>query len=210
MGFMLPSPTSPAEIAKALVARRDVMQTELDAQFSILRANESTMNTPLLDPDGFPRADIDVFAVRHARVRIIELRNDLEAIMNDIGKALEGVYSPALASAATTSEEVTQNAADDGQLKPFARVDGIFPGSPASEAGLQREDLLLRFGDLTAASFVGSSLTPLSDLVARHENRALRLVVRREGNDSVTLSLTPRKGWGGRGLLGCHIVPYTQ
>lgn len=34
------------------------------------------MNSSLITLDGFPRDDIDVLAVRHARVRLIELRND--------------------------------------------------------------------------------------------------------------------------------------
>lgn len=36
----------------------------------------STMHSPLVTLDGFPRNDIDVLAVRTARVRILELRND--------------------------------------------------------------------------------------------------------------------------------------
>jgi len=38
--------------------------------------------------------DIDVYTIRMARVRIIELRNDMEAIMDDIGKGLQGIYDP--------------------------------------------------------------------------------------------------------------------
>lgn len=90
--------------------------------------------------------------------------------------------------------------------------------------GLQREDVFLKFGSLTASSFVGSSLTPLVQLVAAHENvciavslspqslmslqRSIPLKVLR-ANAPVFLSLTPRQGWGGRGMLGCHIVPYS-
>ncbi|KAG9105260.1 putative 26S proteasome regulatory subunit, partial [Ceratobasidium sp. 392] len=93
-------------------------------------------------------------------------------------------------------------------LAPFARVDGVAPGSPAQQAGLQREDLILSFGDLTAQSFTGSSLQPLAQLVASHENRSLNIKIRRNGSE-MSLSFTPRSGWGGRGMLGCHIVPYT-
>ncbi|KAG9089664.1 putative 26S proteasome regulatory subunit, partial [Ceratobasidium sp. UAMH 11750] len=74
--------------------------------------------------------------------------------------------------------------------------------------GLQREDLILAFGDLTARSFSGSSLQPLAQLVASHENRSLSVKIKRNGNE-MSLNFTPRSGWGGRGMLGCHIVPYT-
>ena len=34
------------------------------------------MDSPLVDSEGFPLASIDVYAVRHARVKIIQLLND--------------------------------------------------------------------------------------------------------------------------------------
>ncbi|KAJ7915360.1 hypothetical protein B0H13DRAFT_2000534 [Mycena leptocephala] len=93
------------------------------------------------------------------------------------------------------------------QGKPFAKVDGVSPGSPAAEAGLQREDLVVKFDSLTQQSFSSSSLTPLMDIVAAYENRSIPLKVLRS-EQMVFLNLTPR-AWEGRGLLGCHIVPYS-
>lgn len=133
MGFVLPSPTSPAETARSLIARKEAIETEMDAQLSILKANSSTLRSPLVDADGFPRADIDVYAVRGARVRIIELRNDLDAIITSIGKALEAVYDPTIAATATSVSESSSTATDSSPI-PFARVDGVAPSSPASEA----------------------------------------------------------------------------
>jgi 26S proteasome non-ATPase regulatory subunit 9 len=124
-----------------LMERKDALETELSAQFSILSANQSTMNTPLVDPEGFPRADIDVWAVRHARVRIIELRNDLKQIVDDIAVALTAVRSddaagPQRNGAGTVMMNGTShNEADSPEdLEGFARVDGVAPGSPASVA----------------------------------------------------------------------------
>ncbi|KAJ7859427.1 hypothetical protein B0H13DRAFT_1640061 [Mycena leptocephala] len=93
------------------------------------------------------------------------------------------------------------------QGKPFTKVDGVSPGSPAAEAGFQREDLVVKFNSLTQQSFSSSSLTPLMDIVAAYENRSIPLKVLRS-EQKVFLSLTPR-AWEGRGLLGCHIVPYS-
>lgn len=132
------SPANPSEQTMALMARKDNIQTEMDAQFSILSANSSTMNTPLVDPQGFPRADIDVFAVRHARVRIIELKNDMNAVMDEIAKALENLHSQpqALAplAAPVSESEAETTSVNNANLKPFARVDGVAPGSPAWDA----------------------------------------------------------------------------
>jgi Nas2 N_terminal domain len=116
------------EQARALITRKENIEAEIEAQISVLKANSSTLQSPLLDQDGFPRADIDIFAVRGARVRIIELRNDLDAVTNAIGKALEGIYDPSL----QVGRETT--APEDTHPKPFAKLNGVAPGSPAAEA----------------------------------------------------------------------------
>ncbi|KLO13000.1 hypothetical protein SCHPADRAFT_915414 [Schizopora paradoxa] len=215
MGSTVPSPENPMENARMLMGRKDRIQEELDAQLSVLKSQSCTMSTPLVDAQGFPRADIDVYAVRQARVRIIELRNDLVDVTDKIKLALEVLHSepqpesvPNQIQTQTPSSSVESDQ-DDAQLKPFARVDGVMPGSPSADAGLRREDLLLRFGHLKASSFSGTSLQPLAEFVSQQENRQLTVKVRRGGED-IALNFTPRQGWGGRGMLGCHIVPYTS
>jgi len=129
MGFTLPNSESPREQARALMSQKDDIEAELETHISILKANNVTMQTPLVDPEGFPRADIDIYAVRGARVRIIELRNDLKSVMDAIAKALEGIYDPALAV-----PSVQESSSRSPALKPFARVEAVAPGSPAAEA----------------------------------------------------------------------------
>jgi len=193
------------EQARALIAQKDGIESQIETHLSILKVNNVTMSTPLVDPEGFPRADIDIYAVRNARVRIIELRNDLDAVMKAISKALEGIYDPALVVTQSTTEATP---IQDVASLPFARVDGVAPGSPAAEAGLQRGDLIVKFGHLNKQSFSSSSLQPLADLVAESENRHIAIRALR-GEQTKLLTLTPRNGWGGRGMLGCFIVPYS-
>src|SRR6266550_6567471 len=130
MGYTLPSSSeegSPRDQARALMEKKQNIEAELEALLSVLNANSNCgMDTPLVDRDGFPRADIDVWAVRSARVRIIELRNDLNAVMNAIAKALEGVFDPNLAPLASQAPEEP--------FKPFAKVNSVSPESPASQA----------------------------------------------------------------------------
>lgn len=142
MGYMLPSPDSPSERARSLMARKDALEAELEAQGSILKANNTDMRQPLVDREGYPRDDLDVWAVRHARVRIIELRNDLAALMDEIAKTLETVYRrspppPAGESSSRIGANISQGEAtiaEQQQLLPFARVNGVAPGSPATDA----------------------------------------------------------------------------
>jgi 26S proteasome non-ATPase regulatory subunit 9 len=142
MGYMLPSPDSPSERARSLIARKDALEAELEQQGSILKANNTDMRQPLVDREGFPRDDLDVWAVRHARVRIIELRNDLAALMDEIAKTLETVYRrspPLLAEGESTGTTTTASSTVSGEtaiseLLPFARVNGVAPGSPAADA----------------------------------------------------------------------------
>jgi len=56
-------------------------------------------------------------------VRIIELRNDLKAVVDAIGKALEGIYDPAI-------QRSSQVDSSSERPKPYAKVDGVAPGSP--------------------------------------------------------------------------------
>ncbi|KAF5382733.1 hypothetical protein D9615_002859 [Tricholomella constricta] len=181
MGFTLPSsPTIPmSDHARALMQKKSNIEEQIETQISILKANNnSTLETPLVDAEGFPRADIDVYSVRTARVRIIELRNDLEAVTNGIAKALEVIYDPALAP-----KDSGPGPGASTEPQPFAKVNGVAPGSPAADAGLQREDLVVKFGALGHRNFSSSSLQPLADLVAANENVRIFLLLRESGNN---------------------------
>jgi hypothetical protein len=114
-------------------------------------------------------------------------------------------------------------------LKPFARVDAIAAASPAHTSGLREEDLVVEFGYLNMENH--NHLKAIADLVpdVAAEKRSISLTVRRkrppknanghvhgevQGQrqdewETLKLSLTP-KPWPGRGLIGCHLVPYTE
>ena len=126
------SSENPRERAKQLVETRSNIEAELEAHFSILKANDVTMETPLIDREGFPRADVDIYAVRGARKRIIELRNDLKAIMEEMATALESIYALPEANGVGGTGSTEDESQDEP--KPFARVDGVAPNSPASDA----------------------------------------------------------------------------
>ena len=91
------------------------------------------MATPLVDPEGFPRADIDVAGVRTARMQINRLRNDLKGVMNEMGSLLERGLPREEAKEGGDDANVPMEVEEQGKI-PFAKVDGVFPASPAHTA----------------------------------------------------------------------------
>lgn len=96
----------------------------------------------------------------------------------------------------------------------FARVNAVAKDSPAEEAGLKEEDLIFKFGQLNYENHDHLKAIALlvPDVAAREESISIsvkrRVSLHLEEWETMNLSLTPRP-WSGRGLIGCHIVPYT-
>lgn len=89
------------------------------------------MNDELVDSDGYPRQDIDVYQVRHARHNIICLQNDHKAIMKQIEEGLHILHSQ---SSQTLSESSKHTRKEDENALPFAKVSYVESGSPADIA----------------------------------------------------------------------------
>jgi len=72
------------------------------------------------------------------------------------------------------------------------------------------QDAILRFGPIEhgAAKEASSYMGLIANVVRNSEGQPIELVVRRA--DLVKrLHLTPHV-WSGRGLVGCHILPYPE
>jgi len=149
----------------------------------------------LVDAEGFPRADIDVFAVRTARHKLACLRTDHFEMMKQLEKGLHALHAQGAIRVPRGGESNggMNGDAHDGpvsaDLPPFAVVDQISEGSPAEEAGLQLWDQILLFGDVTAISSsspfgwaVGVCL--LSSLSIECEGRRLLPWGKKEGRQS--------------------------
>lgn len=127
--------------ALSLISQKEGLQAELQSQYDILKSHDSTMSTPLVDAEGFPRADIDIWAVRHARVRVIELQNDITAIVEKIKGALEEAAAEDTSSTAAPTTNgvrdvngITNGVSGEYESRPFGKVNGVAPASPASAA----------------------------------------------------------------------------
>ncbi|KAK9323021.1 hypothetical protein V1517DRAFT_321635 [Lipomyces orientalis] len=203
---------STSSILSVLAQERRDLEEELSALISVLESHNVDMSTPLITPDGFPRSDIDVAQVRITRTRIIRLRNDLKAVMSRIETTL---YEHHASLKAKGSESANGNSvASSSKPKPngiaFAVINTVVQHSPAYEAGLISGDKIVKFGSIDAGNH--QRLARLATVVQENENMPIEITVIREIDEAqaraeVNLVLTPRQGWGGRGLLGCHISP---
>ncbi|KXL49399.1 hypothetical protein M433DRAFT_65088 [Acidomyces richmondensis BFW] len=209
-----------------LVKKKENLEAELSALGSVLDSHGVNMNTSLTTFDGFPRADLDVAQIRTTRARIIRLKNDYKALMAKLedvvhqhfaeGKVPEGDLN-ALTDRGTR-ERTTMNelphvsnaSSTSTSSNPFARVNSVERGSPADQAGLKVGDQVVRFGLVDYTNH--ERLNKVAQVVQQNENCAILVIVLRKNiaTDALEqhhLRLTPRRNWGGRGLLGCHLLP---
>lgn len=203
--------------AQQLIKKKDDIEAQLRELEESLRFQGVGMDQPLVDAGGFPRSDIDVVAARTSRNLVHRLRNDHKDIMKEIEQALHAIHQASREEKEKAGTSSSSSSTDNRQqevssssttpsLLPFARVNAVAPDSPAYEAGLRREDKLIKFGSIHAANH--DRLQALNQLVGRSEGIPISVIISRGQDDQQqSLTLTPRQGWGGRGTLGCHIVP---
>ncbi|KAH8241216.1 hypothetical protein KR032_002507, partial [Drosophila birchii] len=205
------------ERLERLMAAKAQLEAQISKHGQILTANDNVgMNGPLVDLEGFPRNDIDIYQVRQARQSIICLQNDHKELMNQIQTQLNLYHS----EIATTDPELVNRASaldlDDSDrttgganmtnlapARAFVVVNLVSPNSPAEEAGLCVGDGILRFGSVNSNNFKGD-LGQIGEVVRNMQNQNVQLKVKRS-EQQLDLILVP-KTWSGRGLLGCNIV----
>jgi 26S proteasome non-ATPase regulatory subunit 9 len=194
-----------------LQVKKDNLEAELKALSGVLDSHGVNMDTPLTTRDGFPRADIDVAQIRTTRSKIIHLRNDYKDLMNTIEKYLhEHFASLQDTSAAEPSPTgVLGDHVPDTLEEAFAKVNSVVPGSPAETAGLKAGDEVRNFGYVNKNNHDG--LKKVAECVQGNEGQRVLVKISRRTDtgqrQELRLNLIPRKDWGGRGSLGCHILP---
>jgi len=92
----------------------------------------------------------------------------------------------------------------------------VYEGSPAQEAGIQADDVILSIGNLDLSSFSNNSeqvnqlVTTMVEMVAQKSGQPLSMVVQRGlGADAqrIELTVTPRANTEGQGKIGVGIGP---
>ncbi|KAF2206103.1 26S proteasome non-ATPase regulatory subunit 9 [Delitschia confertaspora ATCC 74209] len=196
-----------------LIAEKDRVEAELKALGSVLDSHGVNMNTGLTTFDGFPRSDIDVAQIRTTRARIIRLKNDYKDLMSRIEVGLHEHHAKMAESGQNQTEVPVVPGGIQGATAleaPFAKVNSVVPGSPAETAGLKVGDNITKFGWVDWTNH--DKLSRVAEAVSQNEGlpitvKALRPSVSGGPSEPVQMQLTPRRNWGGRGLLGCHLLP---
>ncbi|XP_062591886.1 26S proteasome non-ATPase regulatory subunit 9-like [Saccostrea cucullata] len=186
---------------KKLMKRKDEIEAEIKALLEVLDSQKGIgMNEPLIDTEGYPRADIDVYTVRHTRHKVICLQNDHKAVMNEIEEGLYKIHAEARLQKEQNPTEEKSATVEEAhtRLSPFLTVDKVDEGSPAYTCGLCVNDKVLKFGSVMSHNY--QNLQNIATVVQHSKDKPLSLRILR-GEKEYNLSLTPR-AWSGRGLLG--------
>uniref|UniRef100_A0A8C3WZG6 26S proteasome non-ATPase regulatory subunit 9 n=1 Tax=Catagonus wagneri TaxID=51154 RepID=A0A8C3WZG6_9CETA len=193
-----------------LIRRKEEIEAQIKANYDVLESQKGVgMNEPLVDCEGYPRSDVDLYQVRTARHNIVCLQNDHKAVMKQVEEALHQLHARDKEKQARDLAEAHREALSHGQSQglslpqAFAKVNSISPGSPASIAGLQVDDEIVEFGSVNTQNF--QSLQNIGSVVQHSEGKPLNVTVIRRG-EKHQLRLVPTR-WAGKGLLGCNIIP---
>jgi len=190
-----------------LMKRREDIDEQIQALGGILTSNKIGMTEPLVDAEGYPRNDIDVYQVRHARHKIICLQNDFKSVTKEIDEKLQMYHTQLRERGVLEDGNSMEIEESTTPTVPIAKVNLVSEGSPAYHAGLQVEDMIVEFGSINAENF--RSLSDIGQLVQSSAGNLVNIKVKRVAATTtfVKLALIPGP-WSGRGLLGCNIVPF--
>eukprot|EP00347_Sterkiella_histriomuscorum_P014366 403361144 len=181
----------------------------------------------LVDAEGFPRADIDLFEVRKFRNRLACLQTDHCTVMKQIEEGLlnlhddyktNNINEPGEEIKSSSNEDVkmetmsqTSSASQSQMMQnevkiPFAWISDVIEGSPAQDSGLKMGDAIYRFGNINHDNH--ENLNAIVELVKSSLNNPIQVKVLRKnlfgGSEDKEISFVPRE-WGGRGYLGCAL-----
>ncbi|VDK77611.1 unnamed protein product [Onchocerca ochengi] len=194
---------------KKLIAERDEIDRRIAKEEEVLKMNNIDMQKSLVDAEGFPITNVDVYSVRRARCAIICAQNDRKKLTSEIEKAMLTLHQQKRNCITTCSENAT--AANDIPVvhrtsnAAFARIAKVMDASPAFRAGLKDGDQLIQFGPLHAGNF--TDIKELRIIVQNSMDKPIRVTLLRNDRP-IRLELVPSV-WSGKGTLGCSVLPVT-
>ncbi|CBZ25205.1 putative proteasome 26S non-ATPase subunit 9 [Leishmania mexicana MHOM/GT/2001/U1103] len=207
-----------------LDAQKAALEAKLTEALQYLASTPVGLRGRLLDDEGFPRNDCDLYAVRTARNTADSTRNDLRALNEKIYSLLNELHrqtheeaqlqmvqdAAARRQRQAAAEKRAQRMAEVqrvSQLKPCLVVAKVDANSPAEEAGLSVGMQILQYGAVTQTELIAEGLQALARETFTHEGAPIVVWARKPGelqDDPSELVLVPQR-WQGPGLLGCAL-----
>ncbi|GAW80645.1 26S proteasome regulatory subunit p27 [Plasmodium gonderi] len=220
-----------------LVKKREEIECEIKANMDFLESPENKnvgMYEKLIDREGFPRNDIDIYAIRVARNKIICLKNDYLDINKRIEEYLHQVHSshPVISvkrnkdknsegdddddkrngtchERQTDDNDVSspgyQERIDEAKRNTFAMIDEMIENSPSHKAGLRVNDYIIQFGDIEKKENDNLDIFKrISDYMSNNPNKIEVKILREE--KILFYFIYPSRT--DKGLyIGCHLTP---
>ena len=158
------------------------------------------MDKSLIDEEGFPLADVDLYTARSLRGETKSTPRDFThlflGMLNDykeLTKRIEELFPSVLGTNIHIPREIKT---------PFAQVSSVSPGTPAQRAGIIAGDMIIKFGDVKSDNFTGMQDLAVGLATVKATGSKLKLSVKR-ANDQVDMLIDLSEEQS----LGCLIVP---
>lgn len=221
------------EELRGLQKEKEEVLRKIEEAMAYLHTTPAGLDKPLINPEGFPRADCDLYAVRESRRTVNCGRNELRrlqdllmtklgllhALTKDVAAEQMAHDKPVIAKHHREVQERREYEAAMNKVRllpPMLLVGRVEPDSPAHYGGLRAGQLVLQFGELTAENLEREGGLPaMGKAVEDAAGRGGVIVVWvTEGNEKdrerahiQRLVIVPME-WAGRGKLGCGFDSY--
>lgn len=183
----------------------------------------------LVDKEGFPLPNLDLYSIREARHNLIMKQNDLKHLMETIeskmaiyfneinqNKPQESIFTDKKKEEIDNKDPIAISAPQNKPkfipsaetFEPFATVTEVTSGSPAEECGLIQGDSIISFDTILTKGKSPNPLQTLAKLTNDKINKKIPVRIIRKNKEgileTINLSLIPHH-WSGRGILGCKL-----
>jgi 26S proteasome non-ATPase regulatory subunit 9 len=141
---------------RALALQKEEIEREIERLVSCLEVTPAGVRGPLVDEDGFPRSDCDVYQIRQYRQRLVCLQTDYRQIMREIERLLPEVLTsgPTHAQTARSTASVSRVV----ESAPAVRTASSREHRPGDNQPAQRSEW-------TGTSLGQSNLRPFAKVV---------------------------------------------
>ncbi|ETW20498.1 hypothetical protein PFAG_00487 [Plasmodium falciparum Santa Lucia] len=214
-----------------LVKKREDIENELKEHMDFLERPENKnvgMKGNLIDSEGFPRNDIDIYSIRVARNKIICLKNDYIDINKKLEEYIHKVHSthPVIRverkkninnDLLNTPQQITKEEdIKNAKKNVFAIIDEVIENSPSHKSGLKINDQIFQFGNIIKTNENKKenehnhplNVELIKDIAKYMKTQPKQIVVKILREENIFFfHIIPEQTHNGL-YLGCHLSPF--